>query len=350
MTGWQRDFFRLKQFVEGCGDIKVTSERLSVPGDRKEEFYHLVEEVQKALGMQVLGEYQEMGSALASRFAQMRQQMAAGANLKEFTVARAIENLLEDPKMGMAKPAFWIVLDGLQQELSVEAMEDRAKREVVPFCKDLLRGLYESWLYYSIVAALKPVRFYGVDLQDKDAMRAVQVQRVAAGFQEASRDKRMPEAVFITEDDRVFAMKSEIADELQFYVEKPGRGRNFFAGGDAADRVAHRALLLYRLGSLDRIPLLADREKRYFLPADLMCEFLLPQEMERPVLLAGFEKRVRTARSRRPVQVLTWDESGSFPDGFLKDSSGGCQVLVERTVVGMDAGKLPKIAAVLRDR
>ena len=64
---------------------------------------------------------------------------------------------------------------------------------------------------------------------------------------------------------------------------------------------------------------------------------------------AGFEKRIRTVRSRRPVQVLTWDENGAFPDGFLKDSPGVPPVFVERRIVGTDEGKLMEIAGILRE-
>ena len=347
MAGWQKEFVGLKEFVKVSGDIRVTGESLSVPGNRKDEFYGLVEETQRALGAQVLGELLGQGRALAGKFSRMRQQMLAGTKLKELRLASSIENLLEDPETGMAKPAFWIVLDGLQKDLSFGEMEERAGREVVPFCRDLLRSLYESWMYYGIVAALKPARFYGVDSSDTDNMKAVETDSITVGSQTASREKRMPEAVFVTEDGRVFAMKSEIAEELEFYRQRPGRGRNFFAGGQAADRVAHRALLLYRLETVEKIPLLADRDKRFFLPPDLMCEFLLPEEMERPVSAAGFEKRVRAVYPRRPIQVLTWDESGDFPAGFLKDGAAACQVFVERTVVGMDEGKLGEIAGIL---
>ncbi len=346
---WQADFIRLKHFTETCGDIRVTGQSLSVPGGRKAEFYRLTEQARKALGMQVLGEYGRMGKQLVRKFSGMRQQMLAGTNLKEFCLADAVENLLEDPEAAMAKQAFGIVLDGLQQGLSPKDMEESARRQVVPYCKDLLRNLYEAWLYYGIVAAMKPVRFYGVCSPDTVSMEAVDTDRIAAGFQTASPERRMPEAVFVTEDGRVFAMKSEAAEELDCYGERPGRCRDLSAGGNTVDQIAHRVLLLYRIDSAEHVPLLANREKLHILPSDLMCEFLLPEEMERPLSAAGFEKRIRTVRSRRPVQVLTWDENGAFPDGFLKDSPGVPPVFVERRIVGTDEGKLMEIAGILRE-
>lgn len=347
--GWQACFFRLRQFAEASEAIKVTRQSLFVPEESKAEFYRLAEETQKALGIQVLGKYEELGKTLVQKFKHTRQQMVAGSNLKEFCLANAVENLVEDPELAMAKPAFGIVLDGLQQGLSKEDMEEKARRQVIPFCKDLLRNLYEAWLYYGIVAALKPARFYGVYSPDTIDMQAVETDKIVAGFQAASPERRMPEAIFVTEDGRVFAMKSEVAEELDFYGERPGRCRDLSAGGNTVDQIAHRVLLLYRMESVEKVPLLANREKRYILPNDMMCEFLLPEEMERPLPAAMFEKRIRTVRSRRPVQVLTWNEKGTFPAGFLQDSSMAPQVLVKRTIVGMDEGKLRDICGILQD-
>lgn len=346
---WHDDFLRLKQFAEASDGIRVTDQSLFVSKERKPEFYRLMEQARKALGMQAAGEYGEAGKQLVRRFSRMRQEMLAGTNLREFCLASAVENLVEDPESAMAKPAFGIILDGLQQGLSLEDMEERAERQVVPYCRDLLRNLYEAWLYYGIVAALKPVRFYGVYSPDAVEMQAVDTDKIVAGFQTASPERRMPEAVFVTEDNRVFAMKSEAAEELDSYGERPGRCRDQSAGGNTADQIAHRVLLLYRIDSAENIPLLANREKLHILPSDLMCEFLLPKEMERPGSAARFERRIRTVRSRRPVQVLTWDKSGAFPRGFLEDASGAAPVFTERRVVGTDMGKLKEIAGILRD-
>ncbi len=348
--GWQACFFRLKQFTETYEAIKVTRQSLFVPEESKAEFYRLAEETQKALGMQVLGKYEEVGKKLVHKFRNTRQQIIAGSNLKEFRLASAVENLVEDPELAMAKPAFGIILDGLQQGLSQEDMEEQARRQVIPFCKDLLRNLYEAWLYYGIVEALRPVKFYGVYSPDTIDMQAVETEKIVAGFQAASPERRMPEAIFITEDGFIFAMKSEVAEELDSYGERPGRCRDLSAGGNTVDQIAHRVLLLYRMESVEKVPLLANREKRYILPNDMMCEFLLPEEMERPLSAAIFEKRIRTIRSRRPVQILTWDEKGTFPAGFLQDSPMAPQILTKRTIVGMDEGKLREICQTISFR
>lgn len=110
------------------------------------------------------------------------------------------------------------------------------------------------------------------------------------------------------------------------------------------DQLAHRALLIYGLKSPDKVPLLANREKLYVLPSDLMCEFLLPEEMERPRPATQFITRIRTVRSRRPVQVLTCDGKGEFPSELMGDPM---VPPIERREIGKDEGKLEDIARLL---
>lgn len=342
---WKSAFGKLKAYTESCGDIVLTRQSLAVPERRREGFYGLLEETQKALGVELMGDEFRRGRELAGMCGQMRKRLITGTNLKEFRLASALENFMEDPEMTMAKPAFEIVLDGLQQGLSTEEMESRAGRQLVSFCRDLFRNAYEAWLYYGIVAALEPVRFYSVYSPDTVEVRAVDTESVTVGDQITSPERRMPEAVFVTEDNRIFAMKSEVARELDYYGIKITRRRDFSAGGNTVDQIAHRVLLLYRLESLERIPLLANRDKLYLLPNDLMCEFLLPEEMEQPYPVSLFVERIGTVRSRRPVQVLTWDERGAFPDGMEEDKT---VAPVERRIIGQDEGKLREIAELLR--
>ena len=122
------------------------------------------------------------------------------------------------------------------------------------------------------------------------------------------------------------------------------RRRDFSCGGNTIDQIAHRVLLLYRLESLEKIPLLANRDKLYLLPSDLMCEFLLPQEMEQPHLVSLFVDRIKTVRSRRPVQVLTWDEKGTFPVEMSEDITVPS---VQRRVIRLDEENLKEIAKLL---
>lgn len=343
-AGFREGFGRLKEYVKACGDIRIGRQSLSIPAHRREHFYRLEEDCRSALALSVLGDYGRKALKLAKRCRDTKARLISRTNLKEFCLASTLENFLKEPELTMAKPAFDIVVDGLSQDLDFHEMEERAKRYVVPFCKDLLRNAYEAWLYYGVVEAMEPVRFYGVYSPDTVEMQVVDTDTITVGFQAASPGRRMPEAIFTTGKGRAFAIKSEVAEELDFYGVKPSGCRDFSAGGNTVDQIAHRVLLVYGLESARKAPLLADREKPFLLPSDLMCEFLLPGEMERPLAAALFARRIRAVRSRRPVQVLTYDGTGEFPEGFTDDPM---IPPVERRIVGENAERLREIAGIL---
>jgi len=341
---WRSGFERLKAYVESNKDIVMTRQSLTIPETKREPLFRMVEETQKALALCWLGDEFRQGKELAGMCAQMKGRLTKGTNLKEFRLASALENFIRDPEMTMAKPAFGIVLDGLQQDLSREEIESRCARQIIPFCRDLFRNGYEAWLYYGIVACLRPIHFYSVYSPDTVELQAVDTESITVGDQITSPERRIPEAVFVTEDNRIFAMKSEAARELDYYGVKIVRRRDFSAGGNTVDQIAHRVLLLYRIESLEKVPLLADRDRLYLLPSDLMCEFLMPEEMEQPYQVSLFVDRIGTVRSRRPVQVLTWDEKGQFPDKMTEDTTAAP---IERRIIRQDERKLKEIAALL---
>lgn len=343
-TTWRDTFITLKEYTRSCEDITLTRQSLSVPEKRRKSFYMLVSKAQKALASHSLGNTISQGKELATHCAQMREKLILQTNLKEFRLASAIENFIEDPEATMAKLAFGIVLDGMQQGLTLEQMEEQSDRQIPPFCRDLFRNAYEAWLYYGVVAALEPKHFYGVYSSDTLEVQAVPTESITVGDQITSPERRIPEAIFVTKDERIFAMKSEVARELDYYGMRITRRRDFSCGGNTIDQIAHRVLLLYRLESLEKIPLLANRDKLYLLPSDLMCEFLLPQEIEQSHLVSLFVDRIKTVRSRHPVQVLTWDEKGTFPVEMSEDITVPS---VQRRVIRLDEENLKEIAKLL---
>ncbi|MEG0462228.1 hypothetical protein, partial [Gordonibacter sp.] len=221
----------------------------------------------------------------------------------------------------------------------VSEMEDRARREIPVFFESLVRAAYEAWAYYGIVVALEPVKFYRVFSPDTVEVAALETDEITVGTQVTSPERRIPEAVFETRDGSLFAMKSEAARELE-------RRRDLSAGGNTAGLLAHRVLLLYRLADLENVGVVADRERLHLVPNDLLCEVLLPREMECPAYVSAFVERACAVRSRRPVQVLTRDDQGAFPEGMLEDEA---VVPIERSVIGFDEAALARIAALLED-
>lgn len=366
----------LRAFADGArGTGLVVSPRsLSVPRTLRPEFYALVEKVQRACARQVLGA-DGLGrlAATARMCAASRDALTAGANLALYKLPDMLERLVADPEAAAAEPAFGMVLDALQADLgsdggcaggrgeagdtgfsaagtfgvadadrAADALLARAAEGLPGACALLERCAYETWAYLGVVAALDPVRFWGVGSCDTVEVHPYETDALEVGAQVTSPERRMPESVFQTRDGRVFGMRVEAARELDFYGVKIVRRRDHSAAGNTANLMGHRALLLYGLRSVDAVGIVADREKNVVVPPDLICEVLAPSDMATPAHVSAFVARVNALRSRRPVQVLTCGEDGSFPDGMLDDPGVAA---VERTVVACDPARLAAVAA-----
>ena len=123
-------FWGLKEYVDNSGDIIITSQSLAVPEERREGFYRLVENAQKGIARHVLGDLADKGERLAERCARRQEQLIEGTDLKGFHLPRTLESFMADPMLTMAKPAFGIILEGLQKELSFKEMEEQAGKVV----------------------------------------------------------------------------------------------------------------------------------------------------------------------------------------------------------------------------
>lgn len=343
-VGWEESFSALRGFVDSHDRIRMTRQSLSVPVEVRGEFYELVDQVQMQLTRAVLASEADEAVRLAAMCGDVKERLMQMSGLAEFGLGATLERFADNPMRALAKPAFGIALDALQRGSGAEDIALRAREELLPFNATLQRCAYEAWAYCGIVAALNPKRFYAVHSPDTVELHAVSTDSITIGSQVSSPERRIPEAVFETDDGRFFAMKTEAAHELDFYGVRIERRRDTSAGGNTAGLLSHRALLLYRLGSLADVQVVADRGQMKLVPPDLFCEVLLPAEMEYPAYVSAFVERINAVRSRRPMQVLRKTGEGSFPDGMLEDRN---VAPLEVRTVGYEEAELKRIADLL---
>ena len=343
-SAWREASAGLTEYVRQNPEIRITPQSMRIPKPLREAFYGHIDAVTKALAANLAGVRLEEIRRLAQRIEEVRQQLYAGSSLKRYRLPASVENLITDPERAVSAPLFELVMDSLQHHLEPEETEDRAEQLLRPFLKDLQRGAYEAWAYLNIVAAWKPVRFYGIVTSDFSRLTAAETDEVIMGHQMSSPDKRLPETVFETADGRTLAVKCEVGLELDYYGEKVSREKGYSSGGDTTDELSHRVLLVYRFPSPQEVALTADAEKAFVRPTELTCSFLLPSEMENEYLFSSFVRHIRTVRSLRPVQVLSFDDSGAFPSAYAEDPR---VPKWERVTVGYDTEQLRKIASKL---
>lgn len=345
---WEAAYDGLVEHAASRGDaIRIAPQSLTVARAERPAFYAMVENVQKLLSRHVLGGEGVDGMVRLARVAaRARGRIVEGTNLEAFNLPATLENFLSEPERTVAKPLFSLVLDALQNGRTAEELERSAQAALPPFVENLRRSAYEAWVYCTVVADLDPVRFYGVLSRDTVHVEVVDTGEVTVGSQITSPERRIPEAVFTTSDGRVFAMKTEAGHELDFYGSKITRRRDNSAGGNTVNLMGHRVLLLYRLGDVDEVGVVVDRDKLRATPVDLVCDVLEPADMATPAYVSLFVERIKSVRSRRPVQVVVRDGSGSFPDGMLDDPT---VPRIEVRCVGDDASLLEPIARLLDD-
>lgn len=351
MGAFERAYAELCEFVQAREAIRVTPRSLSVPRDVRPAFYELVERVQRELAGEILGQHGVAGGGgagagdaagagqaatlastslpgdavmpppvssvsladlveAAAKCAQVRADICAQAGLAQLKLASMLESLMADPMREAARPLCSCVLDALQAGAGAGTLHEKAAALLIPHVELLWRGAYEAWAYYGVVARLEPRKFYAVFTPDMKAVRAVPTGFVEVAVQASSPTLRLPEAVFETADGRVFAMKSEAGHELDFYGFRNKRRRDSSSGGNTADLMTHRVLLLWELSSVDAVGFVADRDKSRIVPPALTVEVLAPAEMATPAYVSAFVERINAVRSRRAVQVIALDGHG----------------------------------------
>ena len=311
--GLEQAIARARGFIADTPGMKAEPESMSVPPEAREAFYQLVERAQDAL----LDELGQGGVAraqtAAAGLAQVRDGIVAASDLTSLNLPQAVETYLDDARASLRKPLFGVVMDVLSGAGSVEAARDVAAPLLARHAATMYRCAIELQAYLGIVAALRPVRFWEVFSPDTLEMSAMPTGSMTIGAQVTSPERRMPEALFETADGRLFAMKTELARELDFYGAKIKRRRDMSLGGNTVDQVAHRVLLLYRAQSIDEVPLLADRDHLKVLASDLMGEAVMPGDMQPGLACAMFLERMETMRSKNPVQMLLVDGASAAP-------------------------------------
>lgn len=339
---WIKEYEALRGYIASNEAIKITSTSMRIPRELREEFYSRIDRVELSLAKELAGARLEEARELAEKLGTVRDRIVENSNLRAYRLPATVENLIKNPYAAAARPILSVVMDALQTGLEPEEIESRSAQLIFPFIKDVSRSAYELWCYLGIIDSWQPRTFYGIATADAVNFVITETDEAVVGSQFSHVERRLPETVVVTADGRTLALKTEVGMELYYYGRKHTKNSGYSSNGNTVDEVAHRALLAYEFQSPDKVDVLADAAKHFVRPASLICTFLMPYEMENNYQVSSFVERLRTVRSLRPVQVLTLDEAGQFPEGMTEDEK---VPKLERTVVGYDSQKLHEIAA-----
>lgn len=341
---WVQEYEALKAFIASHEDIRITASSMRIPKALREEFYAGIDRVDLALAKELAAGELEEARILADNLRSVRDRIVENSNLRAYRLPATIENLIDNPYSAAARPILPIIMDALQNALSDDEIMSRSAQQIFPFLTDIKRSSYELWCYLSILEHWQPRTFYGLATNDAVNFVLAETDEVILGSQHSHPERRLAETVVRTEDGRILALKTEVGMELYYYGRKHTKDSGYSSNGNTVDEVAHRAMLVYEFPSLEQVDVLADAARHFVRPANLLCTFLMPHEMENTYQVSSFVQRLQTVRSLRPVQVLTLDDEGEFPQGMVDDPK---VPKLERIIVGLDSQKLHEIAAKL---
>lgn len=316
---WSEALNHFQQWVATQEGIQLTPTKLSVPQSLREEFYGRTRFVQELLATEMLGDELLQAENLAQHVEAARTKLCQATGLKCYVLAPRLEQFLQHPREAVARPLQSTVVDITSGALPIEQVDTAAREAIRAPFDVLVRSAYEAWAYITALLALKPVRMWAIDADDAGRTSAIQTEEVWVGWQKPSRELRIPEAVLQTEDGSTFAVKTECAREIDYYDTLEPMARDNSAGGNTHELLCHRLLLLYRLSNELAAACVVDRKKKVQTSCDLALEVLSPNEMDNPSYLGAFIQRARKLRTKRPLQILTYGDNGTFPPQMTED-------------------------------
>ncbi|MDD5806159.1 MAG: hypothetical protein PUD02_02315 [Eggerthellales bacterium] len=321
---WRNALGCINGFVAEHPEIKVSASCLAVPKSCREDFYAILDQarfamVHDALAQRDLAESgkdaSEEPSSVIRRVAfadecvtrlnalRTRVAQATGANL---VLPAEMESFCKDRILGCSEPFVGRLLSFVQGTVDADTLYQEVRQQVLPLFDLLSVSAYETWLAYSLVVELGAKKAYLADTFDQKTVVACATDTLPIGRQAYSAVLRLPEAVFDC-GGNFWAIKLELAQELDFYGSKPLRRRDFSAGGDTRNTLGRRYLMLYKIPDLDSIPIVANRDKTLVYPPTAMVGALRPEDFAESLYARASMQRVLTMAPRAGAAFVALD-------------------------------------------
>ena len=318
-SGWMQALGNLDCFVAAHPEISVSKTGLGVPKQCREAFYDKVADACAAFAREVSGPAGFADRAVAE-LADVTGRLSKALGVAVVLPAE-LRAFCNDRFAGCTQAFTSNVLSYVQGNVDGEGLIAQATQSVAPAMRRLTKAAYEAWLYYSVIEALKPTAAYVVDTPDQKHVVAEPADVLEMGAQRYSATLRLPEAVYECADGSLWAVKMELANEVDFYGSKPLRRRDYSVGGDSRGTVGRRYLLLYRVSSLDAVPLTADRDRVLTHAPTAMVAAVWPDDLNESLYERGTLQRVMTLGPRFGALVAALDGCGDA----VREDAGFCQ-------------------------
>lgn len=294
-------------FLARHPEIEASPRDLAVPRSCRAQFYQTLADARARLVSQAVGEGATQAQFVIDRLSATRQHLAATLGLRQICLPPALQAFCDDPILGSSQPLLSSLLSYVQGNVGASELLQMVALAAKPSFEQFSLAAYEAWMAYEAICQMKPKRAWAVEMADGGRACAVAASSLEMGRQHYHVTLRLPEAVFECEDG-IYAVKFELASEVDFYDSKPQRRRDFSSGGDTRGLVGRRYLLVYKLASLDAVPAVADRDREFVLPPHALFGVVRGADLDKSVYALGTVARVRTLAPRRGAFFLALDD------------------------------------------
>ncbi len=306
---WGQEFEVLKNYIASNPEISIGMYETSIPGDFKEKFYLLFDNVRKAFVESWVSSFDLDFHALGKSFIETENKLAESLNIKNMELPVDLASFLHNPETGMMRLIYDRLFELLQGKITEDDFEKTAIDNLNSSAADFYRLGYELWAAVSILFLLEPDEIHGVRIDDAFNPCLSKLDQITFGKQDHHASKRIPEFIIHSKKlDRYIAFKMPIATSVDFYflpLELPTKRVLRDRTGDTSQVLAPRILFLAVVPDLKKLPVFADLHERTISSPDLTIEFLSADDLSYPGAIERAQIRVDVMKPRLGGNIVS---------------------------------------------
>jgi len=157
---WHNAYTKLRQFISHTPSIEISSNKALIPGDVKEEFYRLFDDVRVSFVKDYCPDVTECGLELSQQYKAVCAGIISEAGFDSIAISADLKWFLENPIDGLIRFLFDPLFKFLAGQIDAKEFEQVASLKITDAFAILFRDGYQRWVALSIIRRLLPDKSY----------------------------------------------------------------------------------------------------------------------------------------------------------------------------------------------
>jgi hypothetical protein len=155
---WKHAYAELEGYIAGNPEIKISSNTTVIPGETREDFYRLFDNVRRVFIEEQTHAIYEEAWNLSKGYLAEAGELKETLKIAEIKTPSQLNWLLNDPVDGISRALFNPLFDLLQTGKSYEEFERLAEEAIKAYWQTFYKRGYEIWVILSLANLLSPER------------------------------------------------------------------------------------------------------------------------------------------------------------------------------------------------